>query len=67
MHNGFKRNGIFLPKWFRPIARKNCLRDCEKNLKFEAEEQEFSKYLRSLEQFIQPVKGQINFHNRMLF
>ena len=33
----------------------------EKNLKFEAEGREFVKFLRSLEQFIQTVKGQNNF------
>ena len=33
----------------------------EKLLKFEAEGQEFAKFLRSLEQFIQTVKGQNNF------
>ena len=38
--------------------RKNCSIDREKLLKFEAEGQEFAKFLRSLEQFIQIVKGQ---------
>ena len=38
--------------------RKNCPSDQEKLLKFEAEGREFSKFLRSLEQFIQTVKGQ---------
>ena len=33
----------------------------EKRLKFEAEGQEIAKFLRSLEQFIQQVKGQNNF------
>ena len=33
-------------------------KDREKLLKFEAEGQEFAKNLRSLEQFIQTVKGQ---------
>ena len=33
----------------------------EKLLKFEAEGQEFAKVLRSLEQFVQTVKGQNNF------
>ena len=37
----------------------------EKYLKFEAEGQEFAKYLRSLEQFIQTVKGQNNFGNKI--
>ena len=36
--------------------RKNCSRDQEKLLKFEAEGQEFAKFLRSLEQFIQIVR-----------
>ena len=35
--------------------------DREKLLKFEAEGLEFAKILRSLEQFIQTVKGQNNF------
>ena len=38
--------------------RKNCSSDREKLLKFEAEDREFAKFLRSLEQFIQTVKGQ---------
>ena len=41
--------------------RKKCSRDREKLLKFEAEGQELAKILRSLEQFIQTVKGQNNF------
>ena len=41
--------------------RKNCSGDREKLLKFEAEGREFAKFLRSLEQFIQTVKGQNNF------
>ena len=54
----FKRiNGILLPKLFWTTVRKNCSTDREKLLKFEAEGQEFAKILRSLEQFIQPVKG----------
>ena len=40
--------------------RKNCSTDREKLLK-EAEGREFAKLLRSLEQFIQTVKGQNNF------
>ena len=40
--------------------RKNCSSDREKLLKFEAEDQVFEKNLRSLEQFIQTVKGQNN-------
>ena len=41
--------------------RKNRSSDREKLLEFEAEGQEFAKVLRSLEQFIQTVKGQNNF------
>ena len=37
--------------------RKNWSSDPEKLLKFEAEDREFSKFLRSLEQFIQTVEG----------
>ena len=54
-------NGILLPKLFSPTVRKNCSSDREKLLKFEAEGREFAKILRSLEQFIQTVKGQNNF------
>ena len=55
------KNGILLPKLFWPTVWKNCSSDREKLLKFEAESREFSKILRSLEQFIQTVKGQNNF------
>ena len=41
--------------------RKNCSSDREKLLKFKAEGREFAKILRSLEQFIQTVKGQNKF------
>ena len=54
-------NGILLPKLFRPTVRTNCSSDREKLLKFEAECREFAKILRSLEQFLQTVKGQNNF------
>ena len=47
--------------------RKNRSSDPEKLLKFEAEGREFSKILRSLEQFIQTIKGQNNFGYIMLF
>ena len=53
--------GILLTKLFWPTVRRNCSSDWEKILKFEAEGQEFAKFLRSLEQFIQTVKGQNNF------
>ena len=55
------------PKLFRLTVRKNCSSDREKLWKFEAEGREFAKFLRSQEQFIQTVKGQNNFGNRMLF
>ena len=54
-------NGILLPKLFGPTVRKKCFSDREFFLKIEAEGQEFAKYLRSLEQFVQIVKGQNNF------
>ena len=38
--------------------RKKCSSDQEKLLKLEAEGRDFAKFLRSLEQFIQTVKGQ---------
>ena len=41
----------------KPAVRKTCSRDREKLLKFEAEGQEFSKFQRSPEQFIQRLKG----------
>ena len=47
--------------------RKNCSSDREKLLKFEAEGREFSKFLRSLEQFIQTLKGQNNFGYKIPF
>ena len=53
--------GILLPKFFWPTVRKNCFSDREKLLKFEAEGLEFTKFLRSQEQFSQTVKGQNNF------
>ena len=47
--------------------RKNCSSDREKLLKFEAEGREFSKFLRSLEQFNRTVKGQNNFQKKNFF
>ena len=47
--------------------RKNCSSDREKLLKFEAEGREFAKILRSVEQFIQTVKGQNNFGQQNTF
>ena len=51
-------NGTLLTKLFWPTARKNCSSDREKLLKLEAEGRKFANLLRSLEQFIQIVKGQ---------
>ena len=42
------------------LWEKSCCSGWEKLLKFEAEGQEFAKLLRSLEQFVQTVKGQNN-------
>ena len=49
----------FKSKWY--FVTKIVLVIEKKLLKFEAEGQEFAKLLRSLKQFIQTVKGQINF------
>jgi len=46
---------------FELLREKNCLVIEKKLLKFKAKGQEFSKLLRSLEQFIQTVQGQNNF------
>ena len=65
-------NNTFCKKEFFRLGSKNCMgmvfcyQNCsdllwEKNFKFEAECQEFAKILRSLEQFIQTVKGPNNF------
>ena len=51
-------NVILLPKLFWPTVKKKCSSDREKLLKFEAEGREFSKILRSIEKFVQTVKGQ---------
>ena len=51
----------FVTKIVLTYYEKNCSSDREKILKFEAEAREFAKFLRSLEQFIQTVKGQNNF------
>ena len=56
-----------LPKLFWPTVRKNCSSDGEKKMKFEAEDQEFAKILRSLEHFVWTLKVRTIFGNRMLF
>ena len=55
------RKWYFVTKIVLTYCEKNSSSDREKLLKFEAEGQEFTKILRSLEQFIQTVKGQNNF------
>ena len=60
-----KRKVVLLP-WFQlpfqslelVFSYQNGSSAREKLLKFEAEGREFAKFLRSLEQFIQTVKGQ---------
>ena len=47
--------------------RKKCSSVREKKNNFKAEGGEFANFLRSLDQFIQTVKGQNNFGNKMLF
>ena len=54
-------NGILLPKLFGSTVRKIFSSDWETLLKFKAVGREFAKILRSVEQFIQTVKGQNNF------
>ena len=57
----FVHEWYFVTKIVLTYCEKNCSSDPEKLLKFEAEGREFAKFLRSLEQFIQTVKGQNNF------
>ena len=56
-----ERNYTLLPKLFLPTVRKKCSSDREIFLKFKAQGREFAKFLRSLEQFVQTVKGLNNF------
>ena len=51
----------FVSKIVLAYCEKNCSSEREKVLKFEAEGQEFSNVLRSLEKFFLTVKGQNNF------
>ena len=50
----------FVIKIVLTYCEKFCSSDREKLLKIGAEGQEFATFLRSLEQFIQTVKGQSN-------
>ena len=47
------------------FVTKNCSSDRAKTFEFEAEGREFAKFLGSLEQFIQTVKGQKNFWKKI--
>ena len=51
----------FVTKIILTYCENNCSSDREKPLKFEAEGREFANILRSLEQFVQTLKGQNNF------
>ena len=61
----FHKLQVYVRKWYFVtkivLWEKNVLVIEKKILKFEAEGREFAKFLRSLEQFIQTVKGQDNF------
>ena len=57
----------FVTKIVLPTVRKKNSSDREKLLKFEAVGWEFAKFLRSLEHFIQIVKGQNNFWQQNAF
>jgi hypothetical protein len=54
------KKGYFVTKIVQTYCEKKCSSDREFFLKFEDEGQEFSKKLRSLEQFVWIVKGQNN-------
>ena len=57
----FYNHWYFVSKIVLTMCKKKCCCDWEKLLKFESEDQEFTKILRSLEQSIQTVKGRNNF------
>ena len=56
-----RKEWYFATKIVLTYCEKNYSNDRDKNFKFEAEGQEFAIILRSLEQFVQTVKGQNNF------
>ena len=60
-HAGKVRNVTLLPQLFWSTVRKNWSNDREKLMKLKATGQEFANVLRSLEWFIQTIKGQNNF------
>ena len=49
--------GILLPKLFWPTVRKNCSSDRENLLKFEAEGQEFTKFLSRRRKMVTSERG----------
>ena len=59
--SNMKEKWCFVSKIVLTYCEKNCFSGREKLLKFEAEGRDFAKFLRSLEKFIQTVKGQNNF------
>ena len=62
MHVKAEKKWYFVSKIVQTYSEKKGSTDRKKTLlKFEAEGKEFAKFLRSLEQFIQTVKGQNNF------
>ena len=56
-----QKKWYFFTKIVLTYCEKNCSSDQEKLWKFKAEGQEFTKILKSLEQFTLTVKGQNNF------
>ena len=64
------KKGQFIHTWYfvsriaLTYCEKNRSSDWEKLLKFEAEDGEFAKLLRSLQEFIWKLKDQYNFQNR---
>ena len=63
----YKRKWYFVWKLFLPTVTKKSMCDWEKLSKFEAEEREFAKYLRLLEQFIRTAKVREYLLNGTLF
>ena len=59
--NCFFESMVFYTKIVLTYCEKKLFWQSIKVLKFEAEGQEFAQFLRSLEQFIQTVKGQKKF------
>ena len=59
----FALKWYFVTKIVLTYCETKCSSDREKLLQFEAEDREFSKFLNSLEHFIQTVKGYFWWHN----